>query len=210
MALLDVAPLTTGCMRMASLRAALREPALWLFIAATTNMSSLAAQAWWNLHTRLFGRRAWLAHAVIILPAWAGFVVSVRSVRPGRRRWPLGRPIEGMGAILVGLGFLELGPASAINGDLFGFGNPRAQPGGIYRVMENPIYSGYGLLLFGRALRIGRVRLAIVAAESLLLLNAIEAGVERRARARTSALTDSPRRRKPAFSASAACRFRTP
>ena len=142
-------------MRVASLKAALREPALWLLIAAATNTSSLAAQSWWDLHTRLFGRRAGLAHAVIILPAWAGFLVSVRSVRPGRRRWPLGLLMEGMGAILVHLGFLELGPASAINGDLFGFGNRRARPGGIYRVMENPIYSGYGLLLLGRALRIG-------------------------------------------------------
>ena len=162
------------------------EPAIWLAIAAFANTLSVAAEGWLALHTRLFGRRAWLAHTVVILPGWLCFLASLQSIRPGERRWPMGRLVEGIGAVMVGLGFLELGPAGAVNGDLFGLGSWRQQAGGIYQRLHNPIYSGYALLLLGRALRLGSVRLGLVAAESLLLLNVVEARVESHARARKS------------------------
>ena len=94
--------------------------------------------------------------------------------------------------MLAVLGFVELGPAAAINGDLFGIGARLTPPGGIHRVIDNPIYTGYALLLGGRALRLGSVRLAVVAAESLLLLNLVEAVVERRAHARVVEARRSP------------------
>lgn len=157
------------------------EPAIWLAFASAANTLSVAAQGWWKLYTRLFGSRDWVVHAAVIVPGWVAFLASVRSIRPGQRGSQLGFLVEVFGAGLVGLGFRELGPAAAINGDLFGLGSLKRPPGGIFRVLDNPIYTGYALLLFGRALRLGSARLAITAVESLLLLNAIEARVENRA-----------------------------
>jgi hypothetical protein len=78
---------------------------------------------------------------------------------------------------LVALGLREIGLAAVVNGDLFGLSRRRPALGSVHRLLRDPIYLGYALLLAGRALRTGQDRLVRLALLAGLLLW-IEARVE--------------------------------
>jgi protein-S-isoprenylcysteine O-methyltransferase Ste14 len=160
--------------------------ALRLAAAVAVNTAAVAAEGRWRLLDRRFGRRAWVAHTALVLPAWAAFLRSLPQAprtwpRPARAARVTGVAAECGGALLVALGFWRLGPAAAVNGDLFGL-VPRRPLGPLWGVVPDPIYTGYALWLAGWALRTGRPRLLPVAAEMLALLT-VEARVEDRAAA---------------------------
>jgi protein-S-isoprenylcysteine O-methyltransferase Ste14 len=156
-------------------------PALTLTLAVAVNSLSVAIQGRSGALTRAFGQSGWLVHAAIVLPAWAWFLLSVSAAPQSRHRVPAALALaglvgEGAGLALVAPGFRRLGPAAAVNGDLFGLvQRKRVTP--VWGVVKDPIYTGYAAWLAGWALRTGRLQLLPVAAQMLALLT-LEARIE--------------------------------
>jgi protein-S-isoprenylcysteine O-methyltransferase Ste14 len=164
-------------------------PLLALILAVAINSLSVAVQGRTGTLGRMFGRRAWLAHTIIIVPGWAWFMVSlVRSPRTRPRVPPgtvaTGLAMEAGGLALVVAGFRRLGPAVLVNGDLFGV-SPRRVEARPVPLVSDPIYTGYAAWMAGWALRTGRPRLLPVAGLMLLLLR-LEARIEDRAARRVA------------------------
>lgn len=129
-----------------------------LAAAVAVNTASVAAERRWRLYTRCFGGRAGLAHAAVIIPPWIAFLAASRSLPagdlglPGRLPTWIGSGLQVGGMLMSILGFRQLGPGALINLDQF---RPTAQPvgAGIYRLLQDPIYTGYALATAGWALR---------------------------------------------------------
>lgn len=166
-------------------------PALMLALAVTVNSLSVAAEGRRGALSHVFGRRAWLVHAALVIPAWASFLRSLPRVpQSACRRRPAhvcaGLIGEALGLGLVAAGFRRLGLAAAVNGDVFGLMPRQPDAGPLLGVVRDPIYTGYSAWLAGWALRTGRFRLLPVAAEMLVLLF-LEARIEDWAAAKHSA-----------------------
>ena len=93
---------------------------------------------------------------------------------------PLGRPLLVTAGLLWLAAFRELGGATVANGNFFGKGRQTPAAGGIFRLLKNPMYDSYALALIGLGLRRANAVYLLLAGESLLLLNQIEARVENR------------------------------
>ncbi|HZV49012.1 MAG TPA: methyltransferase [Candidatus Dormibacteraeota bacterium] len=156
-------------------------PAQRLALAVVVNSASVATEGWCGAWTRVFGHRAWLVHALLILPPWVWFLRSLARVPPRRSASPApaaaGLIGEAGGLGLVVVGFRRLGLAAAVNGDLFGLMPRKPDPRPVLGVIRDPVYTGYTAWLAGWALRTGRLRLLPVAAEMLVLLT-LEARIE--------------------------------
>lgn len=156
-------------------------PALILTLAVALNSLSVAVEGGSGALSRAFGPRAWTVHAALVVPAWVWFLLSISRVPPARRRIPPGLALvglvsEGAGLALVARGFRRLGPAAAVNGDLFGLVE-RKPVDPVWGVLKDPVYTGYAAWLAGWALRTGRLSLVPVAAQMFVLLT-LEARVE--------------------------------
>jgi protein-S-isoprenylcysteine O-methyltransferase Ste14 len=155
-------------------------------LAAGANTASVAIEQRWSLLSRWFGRRGWYVHLGIVVPPWALFLALV----PGLNRhvsWPLPARLRSPGTVLLGaaallwlLAFRRLGGARTANGNIFGHGSQERVEGGLFRVLRNPMYDSYALALAGLAFRRRNAAYLLLAAESYLLLNQMEARVENR------------------------------
>ncbi|MBW3591817.1 MAG: phosphatidylethanolamine N-methyltransferase family protein [Actinobacteria bacterium] len=155
-------------------------------LAAGVNTGSVALQSRTGVMTRRFGARAWYVHLGLTLPAWGAFIFLLVDL--GHHvRWPL--PAELMGAgvalLLVGIGlwvatFIQLGLERVANGYFFGRGPTEAVEGGVFRWLRNPMYDSYFMVFLGLALFKANAVYLLMAAESYLLFNVIEARVENR------------------------------
>lgn len=148
-------------------------PAAALALAVAVNSASVAVQGRTGLLTRAFGSAGLPVHAAAIVPAWAWFVRSVSRV-PRTGPVPpalvaVGLLTEAVGLALVVAGFRRLGPAAAVNGDVFGRVERRpARP--LWGAVRDPIYTGYSTWLAGWAVRTGRPQLLPLAALMFALL----------------------------------------
>jgi protein-S-isoprenylcysteine O-methyltransferase Ste14 len=155
-------------------------------LAAGANTASVAVEQRWSLLTRWLGRRGWYVHLGIVVPLWALFLALV----PGLGRyvsWPISGRLRPLGTVLLGaaallwlLAYRQLGGARTANGNIFGHGSRARVDGGVFRILRNPMYDSYALALAGLALRRGNSVYLLLAAESFLLLNQVEARVENR------------------------------
>lgn len=153
-------------------------------IAAGVNTGSVALQQRGQHLTRHFGQAAWPAHLALITPPWALFLLSLSKL-DRRARWPLpermrflGVPVLAAAVLLWTAAFKKLGPARMANGSFFGAADSERVSEGVFRWLENPVYDGYALALVGQALLRADARYLVLAAESVLLLNGLEARVE--------------------------------
>ena len=155
-------------------------------LAAGVNTASVALQQRAACLTRWFGPRGWYVHLGVVLPFWAWFLALLPGL--GRRVcWPvpgrlrsLGAPTVAIAGLLWLLAFKELGAARTGNANLFGHGSPEPVRGGVFRLLANPMYDSYALALLGVALQGGNGVYLLLAGESIVLLNGLEAAVENR------------------------------
>jgi protein-S-isoprenylcysteine O-methyltransferase Ste14 len=125
-------------------------------------------------------------HLGLVTTAWGVFVLTL--FHPGVQvRWPLSRSLRPAGFVLLGVSAsiwlwaaARLGPTRLANGPFFGRGPATAVRDGPYRWLRNPIYDSYALAFVGAGLVKTNAAFFLLAAESYLLLNVMEAGVENR------------------------------
>lgn len=153
-------------------------------LAAAVNTSSVALQQRHRYLTRSLGQTGWYAHLALITPPWALFLLSLAKLDKGNR-WrlpaqmrPLGAPVLAAAGLLWAAAFKKLGPARMANGYFFGAADSGPVTDGVFRWLENPVYDSYALALVGQALLRSDARYLVLAAESMLLLNGLEASVE--------------------------------
>lgn len=165
--------------------------------AAAINTASVALQRRTGLLTRRLGRGGWYVHLGLVLPAWAVFLALLPGLNRAVR-WPLPRSGRRTGGALIAgsaalwlLAYRQLGAARIANGDIFGYADPVEIDAGPFRIARNPVYISYALALTGWGLRRGNGVYLLLAAESYVLLNQIEARVENAAlAARTRGRSD--------------------
>jgi protein-S-isoprenylcysteine O-methyltransferase Ste14 len=140
--------------------------------------------------TRWWGSRAFAIYNVITLIPWTAFVLvyvmfqfTPHPALPWEGLW-----LQVLGGILIFAGVyvalwvgILLGPAR-LNG--VRFFDPALQEeravSGPFRWLENPMYTGYFLVLLGVALLRNSLYDVVIALESLLLLNYFQATIENR------------------------------
>lgn len=154
-------------------------------LAAGVNTASVWAERRCRLLSRLFGKRAFAAHVALISPPWAVAVAMIASTG-GSTRLRLPHPLRPLGWCLCALAavvwvdaFRRMGPRRTANGDFFDRDAPEPVLTGVYRLLRNPMYDAYALGLAAAALATGSPAYLPLAAESFLLLNLVEARIER-------------------------------
>lgn len=159
-----------------------------LALAAFVNTGSVALEQRTQFLSRRFGRwRGWRIHLAVVLPPWAAFLALVPGLG-SRVRWPLPRAVRWAGLPILGaavtlwlLAFRQLGGTRTANGNVFGVGETTLITGGIFRFVANPMYLSYLLAFVGLACSRRNAVYLLLAGESYLLLNQLEARIERRA-----------------------------
>lgn len=164
-----------------------RAAAGWAFAtlagAVAVNSASVAAEQRWHLHTRFFGPWAALAHATLIIPPWIAFLGASRALPKGDLRVPeelasgIGGVLQSGGVLVAILGFKQLGLGALINLDQF---RPATEPAasGIYRLVDDPIYTGYALATAGWALRRQSMSGLVLAGLMYALLTRLQSPIE--------------------------------
>jgi protein-S-isoprenylcysteine O-methyltransferase Ste14 len=156
-----------------------------LALAAGVNCASVWAEGRWRLLSRGLGRHAFAAHLALIAPPWSAAVVMIvglprhpRGALPNRLR-PLGWGLAAVaGAVWIDA-FRRLGPRRTANGDVFGEGPALPVRSGVYRLLRDPMYDAYALGLAAAALTTGNAAYLALAGESFVVLNLLEARIER-------------------------------
>ena len=155
-------------------------------IAAGVNTLSVALQQERHWFTRHFGEQAWYVHLVITTPIWGLFLV-LQGRLGSQVHWSLAPELElaGMALAAVGVALLlatlwQLGLTRTFNGYFFGRGRKEPVSGGVFRWLRNPMYDSFWILFVAEAFWLGHAIYLVLAAESFILLNQIEARVENR------------------------------
>jgi protein-S-isoprenylcysteine O-methyltransferase Ste14 len=151
-------------------------------VAVAANCASVHAQKRHRVYDRL-GRWGWPAHIVLLVLVWGAAVVCL-ALAGDKATWPMAgwvRPIGwvvgALASLIFGTALRELGLQSLFNGNFFGRG--AYSDHGIYRRLANPMYDAFLLAFVSIALRRADAVYFLLAVESLILLNVIEARVER-------------------------------
>lgn len=156
-------------------------------LGAGINTASVALQLRTGLLTRRYADKAWYVHLAVVTPGWLLFLYLVSTL--GRHRgWPLPDQLRPAGILLLVLSsalwiwtFTQLGAERTANANIFGRGPDGPVDTGPFRYLENPMYDSYLLAFAGLALWKADARYLLLALESYLLLNLVEASVENRA-----------------------------
>jgi len=155
-------------------------------VAVGINTASVAIEQRRGLLTRCFGSKGWYVHLAVISPGWAWFFLLLRKLGT-RTIWPLPKGLRPFGGTLLPmaaagwlLAFIQLGPVRTLNGNNFGRANADPITVGSFHWSPNPMYDSYVIAFIGRALRDGNGVYLLLAAQSFILLNLIEASVEGR------------------------------
>jgi len=155
-------------------------------VATGVNTASVEIQQRRQWLTRCFKDWGWYVHLALIAPGYLWFFSLLRGLG-SQARWPLPRTLRRLGmplgllAAALGLGALgQLGPAGALDGYFFGRSKPNRVSGGVFRWLRNPMYDSYVLAFVAAACRKQNAVHLLLAAESFVLLNLIEASVENR------------------------------
>ena len=156
-----------------------------LALAASMNSASVWAQGRTRLLSRGFGRHAFATHLALTVPPWlATVVMAVRLARHPHGTLPRRLRAPGWGLAVVAAAiwidaYMRMGPRRTANGDLFDPGPVAPVRTGVYRVLRDPMYDAYALGLAAAALTTGSATYLALAADSFVLLNLLEARVER-------------------------------
>ncbi len=153
-------------------------------LAAGINTASVALQLRTGLLTRRYASKAWYVHLAIVTPGWLLFLYPVSTL--GRHRgWPLPEQLRPAGLSIVVVSsalwlwtFAKLGAERTANGNIFGRGSNEPVDTGPFRYLENPMYDSYILAFAGLALWKANAQYLLLALESYVLLNLVEASVE--------------------------------
>lgn len=156
-------------------------------LAAGINTGSVALQLRTGLLTRRYGSKAWYVHLAAVTPAWLLFLYLLSNI--GRHRgWALPEQLRPAGIFILVIAsglwlwaFTQLGPERTANGNIFGRGPAEPVDKGPFRLLRNPMYDSYLLAFVGLALWKANAQYFLLALESYLLLNVLEARVENRA-----------------------------
>jgi len=155
-------------------------------VATGVNTASVEVQQRSQLLTRCFKGRDWYAHLALTTPGYLWFFSLLRGLDT-RVRWPLPGALRRLGtplalsAAALGLGALsQLGLAGTLDGYFFGRSKPNRLSKGVFRWLRNPMYDSYVLAFVATACRKQNAVHLLLAAESFVLLNLLEAGVENR------------------------------
>lgn len=138
--------------------------------------------------SRLWGARAFSIYNFVTLVPWAAFLlfyVTLQFKHHPQLPWPslwleiLGAVLAVSGAALALWVATLFGPAR-LNGlrHFTGATNEERILTGPFRWMNNPMYTGYFLILLGIALWQNSLYDLVIALESLLLLNGVQARIE--------------------------------
>jgi protein-S-isoprenylcysteine O-methyltransferase Ste14 len=156
-----------------------------LALATGVNSASVWAEGRHRLLSRGFGRHAFAAHLALIAPPWSAAVAMIvrlprhpRGTLPNRLR-PLGWGLAAVAAAVWIDAFRRLGPRRTANGDIFGEGPAAPVRSGAYRLLRDPMYDAYALGLGAAALTTGNAAYLALAVESFVVLNVLEARIER-------------------------------
>jgi len=155
-------------------------------LATAINTASVVIEQKGALLTRFVGSRAWYLHLAVITPAWVWFLALARRLGE-HADWPLppvvrpfGVSVLVVGVIIFILAFRELGFAGMANGYFFGRTSKTPVRSGVYRLLKNPMYDSYAVILIGVGLYAANAAYLLLAGESMVLLNLLEARVENR------------------------------
>jgi protein-S-isoprenylcysteine O-methyltransferase Ste14 len=151
-------------------------------LAVAVNCASVHAQKRHRVYDRL-GRWGWPAHIALLVLVW-GAAIACMALLVGKVTWslpgwvkPIGLALGVAGSLMFGAAIRELGIQSLFNGNFFGRASFTDR--GIYRVLSNPMYDAYCVLLVSLALRRADAVYLLLAVESFIGLNVIEARIER-------------------------------
>ncbi len=155
-------------------------------VAVIVNTTSVELQQRHRWLTRWFGPKDWYVHLALIAPGYLWFFRALKDLG-GTVRWPLpaawqrfNQPVLAASTLLWLEAYRQLGLAGMLNRNFFSGGSTRAVRGGMFRWFRDPVYVSYVLAFVGWALRRRNAVYLLLAAESWLLLNVIEAKVENR------------------------------
>lgn len=155
-------------------------------LAAGINTASVALQQKTSIFTRRFGPSAWYVHLAVITPGWLAFLFLVAGVSR-HFRWALPDLLRPAGVALVLaavalwlIAAIQLGPERIANGHFFERGPRTALGTGLFRWLRNPVYDSYALAFVGVGLASANGVYLLLAGESYLLCNLMEARVENR------------------------------
>ncbi len=156
-------------------------------LAAGINTASVALQLRTGFLTRRYASRAWYVHLALITPGWLLFLYLV-SILGRHRGWPLPEQLRPAGLFMVAAScalwlwtFAQLGAERTANANIFGRGPTEPVERGLFRYLQNPMYDSYILAFAGLALWKANAQYLLLAMESFVLLNLVEAHVENRA-----------------------------
>lgn len=156
-------------------------------LAAGINTASVALQLRTGFLTRRYASNAWYVHLAIVTPGWLLFLYLV-SILGRHRGWPLPEQLRPAGLLIVAVSgalwlwtFAQLGAERTANANIFGRGPKQPVDSGLFRYLENPMYDSYILAFVGLALWKANAQYLLLALESYVLLNLVEARIENRA-----------------------------
>jgi len=127
-----------------------------------------------------FGKHALLIHSVVISFFWGVFVLSEFLLM--RSDWiTVAYPLAGVATMLLGLmvfcaALRQIGSGALGNSNFFGGEIKRLS--GIYRYVNEPIYTSYVIWFLGLGLVTGRIGFYVIAAVAAIGLYGIESKVE--------------------------------
>ncbi|MBS4728293.1 hypothetical protein MSM1_08030 [Mycobacterium sp. SM1] len=124
---------------------------------------------------------SWLLHSLAILPFWSSSIYLLVNLNRHYLLRFQGVPLIGytffsLAILLFVLAIREIGWQSLFNGNWFGRG--RISHAGVFKFVKNPIYDSYLLAFIGAGLAGGNTAYFVIALESYVGLNIIEAKVE--------------------------------
>lgn len=128
-----------------------------------------------------FGKRAWLTHQIIISGFWILPIFGGFGLRYSQFELPVTYASLGIAIMLFALGLFvsavaEIGTQGLANGNFFG--KPLRKLGGIYKVINDPIYLSYAIWYVGLALATGRLTFFIMAGICVIGLMGVESRIE--------------------------------
>lgn len=150
-------------------------------LAISVNSGSVFAQKRFQFYDR-WRNNGLLVHGLVILPLWAAFIYLLATLNSHYRLRMPAVPLVGyaffvLAIVFFGLAIRAIGWQSLVNGNWFGHG--KISRAGIFSILQNPIYDSYLLAFIGAALSTGNAAYLVIALESYVGLNIIEARVEK-------------------------------
>lgn len=126
-------------------------------------------------------KRPLLWHTLVILPAWLTFAYFLVNLSSNSSLEFIKSPYTGLALIVIAVclfvtALQATGSQALVNGNFFG--ETKIINTGIFTYIKNPYYTSYWLLFIGLGFMYGNGSFLVIAAESFILLNIIEAKIE--------------------------------